>query len=181
MPGSFQHLITLLEFNALTGSIPEELLSINNKTFTNFNVYGNQLSDLISIPGEEICTAEGGEHYCNCDVDCTFNKNRCQCEEAQACCSTFLEQFTPCSICDNDELKNPNLYVDEVSATCADIAVYVKLSLLEYGTPSTCDLAKEYFRLFGCFCAEQVEQESTVTPVSITAEGMDKNASAIGV
>jgi hypothetical protein len=179
VPHLFQrHIILSLEFNALTGSIPAELL---NKTFVNFDVYGNLLSDLIPVPGDEICTAEGGEHYCNCDVDCTFNKNRCQCEEAQACCSAFFQQFTPCTICDNDELDNPNFFVDEVTATCADIASYVKLSLLEYGNPNTCDVGKDYFRRFGCFCAEQAEQESTVTPANVTAEGIDKNASAIVV
>merc|ERR1719321_1501848 len=42
--------------NLLTGSVPPEIIDKIN-LYNNFNVYGNELKDLIPIDGQVICTA----------------------------------------------------------------------------------------------------------------------------
>ena len=132
----------------MTGSIPSELLNTN---YTDFDAYGNQLSNLTSVEGEVICSVEDGEHYCNCDIDCTFYPNRCACEEAQACCATYIEQFTECILCENG-LENPDFYIEEFGLLCFDANEYVKSSLSEYGTDAGCKEARTLGAAIGCIC-----------------------------
>merc|ERR1712183_1007267 len=93
-----------LSNNYLIGSVPAEIVE-KIASYNNFNVYGNQLSDLSPINGQIICTATTntttafstveGMHYCNCARDCLKELNegfgqRCQCEEAQDCCDSYF-------------------------------------------------------------------------------------------
>merc|ERR1711907_239354 len=108
--------------NALTGSIPSEISEIvHSETFTNFDVVGNQLSNLPSIDGSAICKNDDeliGEHYCDCSDDCEFHEERCLCDEAQTCCTSYFSQFTPCFICDIDDLINPDFLLVDHGVTC---------------------------------------------------------------
>ena len=83
-------------YNDLTGSVPSELFDNN---YTTFDLYGNQLSDLTPVDGKVVCSAEEGEHYCDCGNDCMeameWEMNQCACEEGQSCCTTWREQYTP--------------------------------------------------------------------------------------
>jgi len=166
--------------NDLTGSIPTEL--IFNKTYINFDVYGNELSNLTPVDGKAICANDGseGEHYCDCSRDCTFNSERCACEEAQACCSTYTEQFTPCIVCD-EGVQNPDFYVDEWSETCSGGAEFVKNELEIYGNPTpiigtatVCSLIVKFvFNEEGCRCEGDLDNAAEYTPCIICEEGVE--------
>merc|ERR1711971_449653 len=67
-----------LSNNYLTGSVPADIV-VKAASYDEFNLYGNQLSDLTPIDGQVICTTTTsttnnstvkGEHYCNCAGDC---------------------------------------------------------------------------------------------------------------
>ena len=113
-------------------------------------MYGNDLSNLTAVDGEVVCSAEGGEHYCDCGDDCG-TPNQCACEEAEACCATFMEQFTECIICESG-IANPDFLVEEFFATCFEISAYVGTSLVEFGTDIQCDEAKTIVAAEGCIC-----------------------------
>ena len=143
--------------NTLTGSIPKELLDIKGSV----NVFGNQLSGLIPVEGDAICSAEGGEHYCNCNTDCTFNPNFCGCKEAESCCTSFVEQFTECNFCENSGLQNPDFLVLQFIALCSDISNYVKADLIKFGTDKQCKGANQIFTQVGCVCSEEDPNANT--------------------
>merc|ERR1712032_41268 len=83
-----------LSNNSLTGSVPAEIVD-KIPSYNDFNVYGNQLSNLTPIDGQVICTTTTdttnnssltGEHYCNCQSHCLKELNEgygklCQCEK----------------------------------------------------------------------------------------------------
>jgi len=148
-----------LDHNELTGSIPEELFYIYENNIE-FNAYANQLSGLIPIEGGVICSAEGGEHYCNCEDNCASSQNRCGCQEAQSCCASFLEQFTKCIICENNGIQNPNFYVRAHDATCMEASYYVQEYILEFGTYESCEQAKLALKDAGCICNTALEQST---------------------
>ena len=134
--------------NDLTGSIPSELLYRN---YTDFDVYGNDLSNLTAVDGEVVCSAEGGEHYCDCGDDCSFNQNMCACEEAAACCATFMEQLTECIVCESG-IENHDFYVDVYSASCFDLSAMVGMNIFQFGTDVQCDEARIAGVALGCIC-----------------------------
>ena len=135
-------------YNDLTGSIPSELLY---KNYSDFDVYGNDLSNLTAVDGEVVCSAEeGGEHYCDCGYDCG-TANQCACEEAEACCATFMEQYTECILCESG-IENPDFIVEVYSKTCFDISADVGMNLVEFGTDIQCDEAKIAMAEEGCIC-----------------------------
>ena len=136
--------------NALTGSIPIELL---NKSYVDFDFLGNPLSDLITIEGQEICSAEEGEIYCNCESDCTFRPQHCGCDAAQSCCDTFLSQYETCFVCPTEGVKNPDFYIMDYLTTCQGISDYVQFSLVEFGNEELCYGGKLFFQSIGCSCS----------------------------
>jgi hypothetical protein len=152
-----------LNNNVLTGSVPVGI--VQNKTYVNFNVYGNQLSDLTPVDEWDICTGisnstgEEGEHYCNCGSDCLADfGQRCQCEEAQACCDTYIEQngITNCILCEAG-FSNPEFLVAPWDFTsCADGATRIYGTLDEFGTEKTCNLAKMESYKRGCVCPDYI-------------------------
>mmetsp|Transcript_5067 Transcript_5067/g.9753 ORF Transcript_5067/g.9753 Transcript_5067/m.9753 type:complete len:901 (-) Transcript_5067:222-2924(-) len=145
-----------LDLNKLTGSIPDELLDRNETLIDiDIDIYGNQLSGLIPVEGEVICSARGGEHYCNCDVDCALNKKRCRCEEGRSCCESFFEQFTECIVCKQNRLQNPGFYIRAKDTTCLSDADRIRGNLLEFGTDELCEGAKNQFKDLGCLCLEE--------------------------
>ena len=148
--GQLNNLTNLeLNNNVLTGSVPVGI--VQNKTYSSFNIYGNQLSDLTLVDGQAICTGisdstgEEGEHYCNCRSDCLADYGqRCDCKEAQACCDTYIEQndITNCILCEAN-FSNPEYLVapwDYIS--CAD----------EFGREKQCNKAKMEAYQRGCVC-----------------------------
>jgi len=138
-----------LDYNSLTGSIPAELL---DKNFIDLTFYGNQISNLIPIEGQEICSAGGGEVYCNCELDCTFNAKQCGCEEALSCCSSFLEPYSQCDVCGGGELANPDFEILQYyQTTCAMMADYIYNNVIEFG--STCGTSRYFFNGIGCRCS----------------------------
>jgi len=164
--GRLKDLATIkLEYNKLTGSIPEELLYIN-ENLTAFNDYANQLSGLIPIEGGVICSAEGGEHYCNCKDNCVSSPNRCGCQEAQSCCASFLEQFTKCIVCENSSLQNPDLYLRAYDLNCTIVAWVIENWILDFGTYEKCEEAKFEFKNAGCLC---VGEDSTANGTTTDA------------
>ena len=155
------HVCTVyIGYNNLTGSIHSELLNYTN--YTDFDVYGNGLSNLTAVDGEVVCSAEEeeegvGEHYCNCGDDCLLKltPNVCACEEAEACCATYIEQFTECLICDDESsgiLENPDFYVEAHFKTCFNISTVIRADFIEYGTDIQCDEVKIAVAADGCIC-----------------------------
>ena len=159
----------VLDHNKLTGSIPTELLRSNITTFT---FYGNELSDLTPVDGQEICSAEGGEFYCDCASDCTFRPNQCACDEARACCSSFLAQFIPCEICLSGELINPDKYIRDFDTTCSGAMMYVRMSLLDFGTDDRCNQAKGYLKYYGCICSGEQYDDDSAYSVDVDSVGI---------
>ena len=166
IPSSLGQLNNLVNFelnnNALTGSVSLEIANKTaNKTYDNFNVYGNKLSNLTDVDGLTICTLisndtdEDGEHYCNCGSDClNENGNRCECEEAQVCCDNYIEQnnITNCVVCEAGFL-NPELIVPEWGyASCNDALGYIYDTLAEFGTEEQCNGGKLETNKRGCVC-----------------------------
>jgi hypothetical protein len=166
IPSSLSKLnnVTYLELqgNALTGSVP--LGIAQTKTYDNFNVYDNELSGLIPVDGLAICTRIGnstgeveGEHYCNCGSDCLAEYGqRCECEEAQACCDIYIEQnnITNCVACEAElEFSNPEFEVEDWGyASCSDGAAYMYIELEQFGTEEQCDEVKKEANKQGCSC-----------------------------
>ena len=79
---------------------------------------------------------------------------RCQCEEAQACCDTYIEQndITNCILCEAN-FSNPEYLVapwDYIS--CADGASRVYIALDEFGREKQCNKAKMEAYQRGCVC-----------------------------
>ena len=171
IPSSLSQLnnLTNLEFafNFLTGSVP---LGIVNKTYDNFNVYGNQLSNLEPVGGQVICSGSfsystgeeeeeteevEGDYYCNCGSDCIAeNGQRCQCEKAQVCCDSYIEQnnITKCVVCEGG-FSNPEFIVaDWDYISCNNGAVYAYDILDEFGTEEQCNGAKMEAYRRGCVC-----------------------------
>jgi len=173
--------LLLLNFdnNLLTGSIPIELLN-KNSIFTDF--YGNSLSNLTAVDGEEICSAGGGEVYCDCASNC-FNPEQCGCEEAKSCCSPFLEQYTECILCSSGEIKFPWTYIELYMSTCYEFSYRVRNNYLEYGTEEVCDDTKLLFQDLGCYCTggqnngslENSATEDSVTKNSATEDSVIEN------
>jgi hypothetical protein len=173
IPASLGLLIDLtnleLNGNALTGSVP--LGIVENKTYVNFNVYGNELSDLELVEGLAICTRisnntddKEGEHYCNCGSDCLADYGqRCECEEAQACCDIYIEQnnITNCVLCEAEfDFSNPELRVAAWGyASCSEAAGFVYTELDQFGTEEQCDGAKMEAYKRGCVCPGLVPME----------------------
>ena len=166
IPSSLGQLNNLVNFelnnNALTGSVSLEIANKTaNKTYDNFNVYGNKLSNLTDVDGLTICTLisnntnEDVEHYCNCGSDClNENGNRCECEEAQVCCDNYIEQnnITNCVVCEAG-FSNPELIVPEWDyASCNDTVDYVYDLLAEFGTEEQCNGVKLEINRRGCIC-----------------------------
>ena len=176
------------EYNKLTGSVPQELLNVRN---TDIYVYSNQLSGLIPVEGDAICSAEGGEHYCNCGNDCQLNQNHCRCEEGQSCCASFLDQFTECIVCENSEFQNPDFYVKEIGVKCSSAANHVRESLVRFGTDEQCEKVKMSLNQLGCSCLGEDPNANTFDiPSPPAGEGPNANTldrpppspeSAIGV
>lgn len=133
--------------NKLTGSVPVSIVS--NRTYVNFDVSGNQLSDLIPVDGQTICsninsaTGVEDEHYCNCATEClvigweypTTNKfgKKCQCEEALDCCDIYFVEnnITNCVFCEAEGgTSNPDFLVPEWGyAPCSVASDYIILCL----------------------------------------------------
>ena len=142
-----------------------------NKTYVNFNVYGNKLSNLTDVDGLAICTTlisnntdEEGEHYCNCGSDCLKEYgNRCECEEAQACCDIYIEEnnITNCVVCEAEfEFSNPELRVAEWGyASCSEAAGYIYTELDLFGTEEQCNGVKMETYKEGCVCPSFVPTE----------------------
>jgi len=181
--GQLSNLTNLeLNNNDLTGSVPVSI--VLNRTYVNFDVYGNQLSALSPIDGQTICTSINntigaeGEHYCNCASDCFAEPDqtdndfgrRCQCEEAQSCCNTYFvdNNITRCVLCESG-LSNPDLVVAEWNYMTCDFAVnYVYNYLKEHGTEEQCAAAK--FEVFtkGCICPDYSPPgEATTKPAPL--------------
>jgi hypothetical protein len=165
IPSSLSQLNNLsyfeLDNNVLTGSVPE--IFFLNKTYDNFNVYGNQLSDLIDVDEQAICssisnsTGEEGEHYCNCGSDCLAESGqRCQCEKGQDCCDIYIEQnnITNCVVCEAEsEFSNPDFLVAAWGyASCSDAAFYIYEALDAFGTEEQCNGGKIETNFQGCVC-----------------------------
>ena len=150
-------------------------MELLNKNYTNFDITGNKLTDLIPVDGTEICpfAFDGfgpGEVYCNCASDCVTKDYLCGCEAALSCCTTYLEQFSECILCPS-AVSNPDKYVEEFDVTCQGAADFVKMNILEFGTEFQCSEAKVVFGLVGCFC-EGEEPENQATDDSATEDSV---------
>ena len=145
-------------YNDLTGSVPSEL---SDKNYAKFDLYGNQLSDLTPVDGKVVCSAEEGEHYCDCENDCALvDLNLCACEEGQSCCATWMEQFTPCIICEYG-LENPDFYVPEYFITCFQVSEYINSAPpMEFGTETQCGEARIEVAMEGCICKDDASDDS---------------------
>jgi len=157
-----------LNDNKLTGSVPVTIVS--DRTYDSFNVNGNQLSDLIPVDGQTICTninndtGVEGEHYCNCASDCLFvDENfvavNCQCEEAQNCCDTYLvdNNITNCLLCEAEAgFSNADFVVEDWGVSCSDGGYYVYFALGEFGTEKQCNDARVIAYTEGCICPNYV-------------------------
>eukprot|EP00531_Pseudo-nitzschia_arenysensis_P000398 CAMPEP_0116156516 /NCGR_PEP_ID=MMETSP0329-20121206/22873_1 /TAXON_ID=697910 /ORGANISM="Pseudo-nitzschia arenysensis, Strain B593" /LENGTH=1018 /DNA_ID=CAMNT_0003653603 /DNA_START=73 /DNA_END=3129 /DNA_ORIENTATION=- len=158
-----------LDDNILTGSIPMELF---NRTYIEFQFFGNPLSDLVLLEGKEICETDGGEIYCDCSSDCSFRPFQCECDAAQSCCQDFLEQFTPCVVCPTDGLGNPTFWVEEYITDCQGIAFYLENSLVEFGDEEKCYGGKLFFDSIGCTCSSPDDAVS-LTPDPVLGDSVD--------
>jgi len=179
IPSSLSQLNNLsnleLNNNALTGSVP---VGIVNKTYANFNVYGNQLSELEAVVGQVICSGSisdstgedvEGEYYCNCGSDCLAEYGqRCQCEEAQDCCDIYIEQnnITNCILCEGG-FSNNELFVTAWNASCGHAIGYLYDILDEFGTEEQCNGAKMEAYRRGCVCPGFVPPEK---PTAISSD-----------
>jgi hypothetical protein len=166
IPASLSQLnnLTNLELNenSLTGSVP--LGIVEDKTYVNFNVYGNELLGLEPVKGLAICTRisnntddKEGEHYCNCGSDCLKEYGqRCECEEAQACCDIYIEEnnITNCIVCEAEfTFSNPDLRVPAWSyAPCSEAASYIYSELYQFGTQEQCEGVRMETYKEGCVC-----------------------------
>ena len=140
-----------LVYNSLTGSIPAEIQ--NSSYYPNQpSWYGNNISNLSPMDGVVICPAGGGEVVCDCEYHCTFRPEQCGCEEAQSCCSSFLEPYTECNLCPSG-LANPDgrfqAYYNEPCAVVADL---IRKDVINYGNELACAAVKVGFNDGGCFC-----------------------------
>lgn len=150
----------LLGNNGLTGSVPEEVLK--NKNY-NFQIYGNQLLNLIPVDGETICSEVNGdglqgEHYCNCGSACSLYPEQCACEEGKTCCTAY--ELTPCVVC-QEGLQNPELYINLWDATCEISAEKIRINVDFLGTNHhLCNTARAAFKSLGCACREEPEEAS---------------------
>jgi len=137
--------------NFLTGSVPSDLLDISR-----LDVFGNKLSNLIPIDDYVICSDPQDEHYCNCGYHCLSSLDlpgikRCECEDARACCDTFLESNTECVICEYG-FQDPDYDMSKYIGTCNIHAMTARQSDKQYGTPEKCDALREATLEAGCQC-----------------------------
>jgi hypothetical protein len=162
-----------LNNNALTGNVPKAFFK--DKIYDNFDVYGNQLSDLKLVVGQAICSSSisdstgDGEYYCNCGSDCLAEYGRrCQCEEAQDCCDIYIEQnnITNCILCESG-FSNPELIVTAWNSSCGDAVNIVYGILDEFGTEEQCNGAKMEAYRRGCVCPGFVPPEK---PTAISSD-----------
>mmetsp|Transcript_5616 Transcript_5616/g.6068 ORF Transcript_5616/g.6068 Transcript_5616/m.6068 type:complete len:243 (-) Transcript_5616:226-954(-) len=193
IPSTLDQLINVetmaLNDNKLTGSVPVSIVS--NRTYVNFDVTRNQLSDLIPVDGQIVCTntnnATGieGEHYCNCASDClvkvteyftrtiTTNKfgNRCQCEEALDCCDTYFVEnnITNCVFCEAEGgFSNPDFLVPEWDYfPCSAASDFVYTVSGEFGTEEQCYYAKIEGYERGCICPNYIAPDVPEVDVNI--------------
>ena len=102
-----------------------------------------------------------GQHYCNCDSDCLLYPEICACEEAQACCTTYIDksQYTPCIVCPGG-LQNPWYYIDLWDLTCDAVAGFVFTDLEGNGTPEYCEQARGIMKSVGCECKGESNEAS---------------------
>ena len=140
-----------MDRNSLTGSIPTEILdgSINR-----VDLAQNNFSNLLPMDGQIICSSkENGESYCNCNSDCSFNPEQCECAAAQSCCSPFLYGKERCNVCDN--IENFQHVVKEYTATCDDLKWLMYDDIVQFGNPEKCNgTAKAFFEEVGCRCSD---------------------------
>jgi len=173
IPSTLDQLINLetfeLDNNKLTGSVP---LSILSNQIKSLYLYENQLSDLIPVEGQIICssidnaTGVEGEHYCNCASDCvssmksSYFAESCQCEEAKDCCDKYFvdNDINNCVFCEAEEgFSNPDFRVAEWGyASCDEAAGYVYTALDEFGTEEQCNIIKFEAYTLGCICSNYV-------------------------
>mmetsp|Transcript_11651 Transcript_11651/g.29499 ORF Transcript_11651/g.29499 Transcript_11651/m.29499 type:complete len:411 (-) Transcript_11651:72-1304(-) len=141
-----------LDSNYLVGSVPLELLYSENLLL--LNVYGNKLSNLTPVDDRVICSDLGGEHYCDCIHQCITlpgEKNSCACEDAQTCCSSLLEQYDPCVLCESG-LENPEKLIGEQRTTCSGFGDYVEKFILGFNSAENCTMARLVAENIGCRC-----------------------------
>jgi len=165
-----------LSNNSLTGSVPAEIVD-KIPSYNDFNVYGNQLSNLTPIDGQVICTTTTdttnnssltGEHYCNCQSHCLKELNEgygklCQCEEAQDCCESYFvnNNITNCVMCE-EGFKNPDKLVADWELPCGLAAGFAYEMLDQYGTEEQCNDAKVEYHKQGCICRGYVPPEEAM-------------------
>lgn len=134
------------------GSIPSELLYREDLQLAAF---GNNLTNLIPVEDRVICSDLWGEHYCDCKNQCIAypgEENICGCEEAQTCCSSYLEQFDECILCETG-LENPKRYSEVSGGTCSDFAMAIKYFIDLFDSAETCTRARSYgYSILGCRC-----------------------------
>ena len=156
--------------NTLGGSLPVGLL---NNTFTNFDIYGNELSDLDFVDNYEICDAGGGEVYCDCGSDCFVKKFQCECDRAQSCCEKHYANLPPpCILCESLRVKNPDYYVAEYDVTCQGAFDYIRANHYIYGDEETCTASKVVFASRGCLCDDDAPPGNPETEVMRDSVGI---------
>jgi hypothetical protein len=141
----------IADVNSLTGSVPSELLGIFQ-----LDVFGNKLSNLIPIEGHVVCSDPEGEHYCNCGFHCLSElnlqgNNKCECEDARACCSTYFESNVPCVLCEYG-FQDPDYFISSAVGSCKIFSFSALVRVEEFGTSEKCDEIREATLEAGCVC-----------------------------
>ena len=114
-------------------------------------VYSNKLSGLIPVDGSLICSAKGGEHYCDCGSDCLSNSISCGCKEAQSCCAPILEEYG-CIICESTGFAIPDFLIESMEKTCSSAGISVKENVEDYGNYEACKEIKSSMVDICCLC-----------------------------
>jgi len=113
----FQKLLSVA-FQIQFHTVPPEILDMER--LFQLAVYGNNLSNLAVVDGRVICSALGGEHYCDCRNQCIndpVEPDRSACAEGQACCEELFTSVTPCTICE-DGFREPNMVGQYTLSLC---------------------------------------------------------------
>ena len=148
----------------MVGNVPISIVE-RAASYKDLNVFGNELSDLLPIDGQVICSATNtttektGLHYCNCASDCLKDQSegygqRCQCKEANNCCDAYFVEanITNCVMCEGG-YKNPSHIVPDWGFfTCSMAEPFVYEFLAEYGTEEQCMWARTEGHKQGCIC-----------------------------